>query len=86
MAADLALPLVLTFVAVALATWSATSLLLARTSPERRRLVPVRSEAVQPRTRDETASGISGAEAAGESARETGQGTVRKNVSTATAA
>ena len=36
---DLALPLALTFIAVALATWSATSLLLARNAPERRRLV-----------------------------------------------
>jgi tight adherence protein C len=50
MAADLALPLVLTFVAVALATWSATWLLLARNAPERRRLVPVQSETPQPGT------------------------------------
>jgi tight adherence protein C len=39
MTPDLAIPLVLTFVAVALASGSVTSLLVARTAPERRRLV-----------------------------------------------
>jgi tight adherence protein C len=39
MTPELAIPLVLTFIAVALASGSLTSLLLARTAPERRRLI-----------------------------------------------
>ena len=41
---DLLLPLALTFVAVALASGSVTSMLLARTAPERRRLTPTRTD------------------------------------------
>ncbi len=45
---NLLLPIALTFIAVALASGSVTSLLLARTAPERRRLTPVQTD--QPRT------------------------------------
>ncbi len=45
---NLLLPIALTFIAVALASGSVTSMLLARTAPERRRLTPVQTD--KPRT------------------------------------
>lgn len=47
MTPDLVFPLALTFIAVALATWSATWLLLARNAPERRRMVAAQTDKPQ---------------------------------------